>query len=50
MLQSFTACNLFNIGDILMLQKENDPLDEYIMILVITVTCSSDVYEKFMLT
>ena len=33
MSQSLTGCNFLNIGDILMLQKLNEALDEYIIIL-----------------
>ena len=41
MSQSFTGCNFLNIGDILMLQRENEALDEYILIMSTNVTYST---------
>ena len=39
---SLTGCKYLNIGDILMLQKENEALDKYIVILSTKVAYGTD--------
>ena len=46
MYHSLTGCNVLNIGDILMLQKEHKALDEYILIASTTVTFNCDAHIK----
>ena len=44
--RSLTDCNCLNIGDIVMLQKDYESLDEYIIILSTEVTYGADAHVK----
>ena len=43
---ALTGCNFRNIGDILMLQKENEALNEYIVIILTKSTYRPEAYVK----
>ena len=50
MSRPLTDCNFLNIGDILMVQKENEALDEYILMVSTTITFSGKAYVNNVLT